>query len=156
MRGIAAFVALSLSAIGCRPARAPEQGIVVFVCEHGAAKSVIAAAHFNRLAAQRGLGVRAIARGGDPQPQPSTATVAGLRGDGLLPAPSVPQPLTGRDVRGSAHLVAFDCAAPSMKSLSAVGTCWDDVPPISEGYAAARDKIRDHVTALLDETAGRP
>ena len=33
---------------------------VVFVCEHGAAKSVVAAAHFNRMARERGLAVRAI------------------------------------------------------------------------------------------------
>jgi hypothetical protein len=30
--------------------RGPVTGRVVFVCEHGAAKSVVAAAHFNRLA----------------------------------------------------------------------------------------------------------
>ena len=38
---------------------------VLFVCEHGAAKSVIAAAEFNRLAEQRGLAWRATFRGRD-------------------------------------------------------------------------------------------
>ena len=32
---------------------------VVFVCEHGAAKSLIAAAYFNKLAGERGLSARA-------------------------------------------------------------------------------------------------
>src|SRR5215813_9354941 len=36
---------------------------VVFVCEHGAAKSVIATAYFNKLAAERGLAYRATFRG---------------------------------------------------------------------------------------------
>ena len=48
-----------------RPAAKPET--VVFVCEHGSAKSVIAAAHFNHLAAEKGLPYRAIARGCAPQ-----------------------------------------------------------------------------------------
>ena len=38
------------------PQPAPE---AVFVCEHGAAKSVIATAYFNKLAAERHLPVRA-------------------------------------------------------------------------------------------------
>src|SRR5258706_16004324 len=40
--------------------------VVVFVCEHGSAKSVLAAAHFNALAKRRGLRVRAISRGTNP------------------------------------------------------------------------------------------
>ena len=56
--------------------------IVVFVCEHGAAKSVIAAAYFNKLAGETGLRVRAIARGTNPDPQLSPITIAGLHADG--------------------------------------------------------------------------
>ena len=40
---------------------------IVFVCEHGAAKSVVAAAQFNRLAEERHLPYRGIARGTEPQ-----------------------------------------------------------------------------------------
>ena len=36
---------------------------ILFVCEHGSAKSIIAAAHFNDLAARTGSPYRAIARG---------------------------------------------------------------------------------------------
>jgi arsenate reductase len=36
---------------------------VVFVCEHGAAKSVIAAAYFNKLAKERNLPYEAVCRG---------------------------------------------------------------------------------------------
>ena len=39
---------------------------VLFVCEHGAAKSVIAAAYFNQLASEKNLDVRAIERGTNP------------------------------------------------------------------------------------------
>ncbi len=40
--------------------------MVVFVCEHGSAKSVIAAAFFDKLARERGLTLRAVARGTQP------------------------------------------------------------------------------------------
>jgi hypothetical protein len=35
---------------------------ILFVCEHGAAKSVIAAAYFDKLAKERGLNYRAVFR----------------------------------------------------------------------------------------------
>jgi len=127
------------------------QSQVVFVCEHGAAKSVIAAAYFNQLAAQRGTSLRAVARGSDPQPEPSKTTMAGLRKDGLEAAPATPQPVTGGDVRSSFQVVAFDCIEPAMRPLSAMGLCWNDVPAIANGYDAVRDRIHAHVTTLLDE-----
>jgi len=39
---------------------------VLFVCEHGGAKSVIAAAHFNKIAKERGLPYRAVTLGTAP------------------------------------------------------------------------------------------
>ena len=51
---------------------------VVFVCEHGAAKSVLAAAYFNRFAAQMGLDMQAVARGTKPDQELSPQTVKGL------------------------------------------------------------------------------
>src|ERR1051326_8439723 len=56
---------------------------VVFVCEHGAAKSVIATAYFNKLAAERGLPYRATFRGTSPQDALSVRAVAGLKEDGI-------------------------------------------------------------------------
>ena len=47
-------------------ATVPLQSRVLFVCLHGAAKSVVAAAHFRRLAAARGLAIGAVAAGTEP------------------------------------------------------------------------------------------
>lgn len=71
--------------------RGPVTGKVVFVCEHGAAKSVVAAAHFNQLAEERRLAYRAVAKGTDPQQALSPTAVDGLRGDGLEGAPATPE-----------------------------------------------------------------
>ena len=56
---------------------------VVFVCEHGAAKSVVATAYFNKLAAERGLPFRATFRGTAPQDNLSVRAVEGLKADGV-------------------------------------------------------------------------
>ena len=62
---IVATLSLAQSAV-------PAEPTVVFVCEHGAAKSVIATAYFNKIAAERGLRARAVYRGVNPQGLPSS------------------------------------------------------------------------------------
>ena len=53
------YVAMILGALMTAPEPKPA-GTVLFICEHGSAKSVVAAAHFNQIAADRGLPYRAI------------------------------------------------------------------------------------------------
>jgi len=124
---------------------------VVFVCEHGAAKSVVAMAYFNKLAAERGLDVRAVARGADPQDKPSTSATEGLRSDGLQPSLDPPRPLMAAEIRSSARVIAFDCNQAAMKALKGMDACWDDVPATSDSYARAREIIRAHVSAVVDD-----
>jgi hypothetical protein len=59
--------------IAMMPATPPGVGappVVIFVCEHGAAKSVIATAYFNKMAADRHLPYRAAFRGVNPPDEP--------------------------------------------------------------------------------------
>jgi arsenate reductase (thioredoxin) len=134
------------------PARQPQAPAqVVFVCEHGAAKSVVATAYFNKLAGERGLDVHAIARGADPQDQPSVSAVQGLRSDGLAPGGDLPRPLSADELKRSTRVVAFDCGQPTMRALRGLGACWDDVPATGDDYARARDLIRAHVVAMIEE-----
>lgn len=136
----------------CRSERSgPDADPIVFVCEHGAAKSVIAAAELNRAARERGLATRAIARGAFPQPDPSSRAVAGLVADGLTASPARPQPLTWSDVHRAPRVIVFDCDEPAMMPLRGLDACWNDAPPVSEGYAGTRDAIRAHVNALLTQ-----
>jgi arsenate reductase (thioredoxin) len=142
---------LGLVVLACssRPARVPAE--VVFVCEHGAAKSVVAAAYFNKLAVERGLAARATARGADPQADLSVSAVKGLKEDGIEPSLAAPRPLTASDLRGSARVVAFDCKQPAMTALRGMDACWDDVPATANGYAQARDRIRSHVEQMVEQ-----
>src|SRR5262245_55368636 len=87
------------------PAPAPPR--VLFVCQHGAAKSVIGAAHFRRLAAARGLAVDAVAAGTEPDPELAAGAVKGLAGEGLRATPSRPRPVTLYDLDSVARIVSF-------------------------------------------------
>ena len=77
--GVAIFV-LGVGLLAYAQEPAPT---IVFVCEHGSAKSVIAAAHFNRLAEEKGLPYRAVSRGVQPDEAIPDGVKSGLRGDGL-------------------------------------------------------------------------
>ena len=121
---------------------------VVFVCEHGAAKSILAAAYFNRLATQMGLNVRATARGTNPDQELSPQTVKGLAEDGLAPTESVPQRLTAADIESAERVVAF-CDLPAAYDQHVKTEQWEGVPSVSENYEKARDAINDRIRHML-------
>ena len=124
---------------------------VVFVCVHGAAKSVIAAAHFRRLAAARGLPIDAVAAGTEPDPELAPGAVKGLAGDGLAAAPARPRPVTLYDLDTATRVIGFGCDVAARRGGPVEQ--WD-VPAVSDGYAAARDRIVASVERLVADLAG--
>jgi len=127
---------------------------IVFVCEHGAAKSVIATAYFNKLAAERGLPDRATYRGANPQAELSVSALKGLREDGFAVPSARPSAITSGDVTKATHIFAIGCSLPAHAASSGKAESWDDVPD-DQGYAAQRDAIRKHVERLLDQLQKR-
>lgn len=122
---------------------------VIFVCEHGAAKSVVATAYFNKLAAERGLPFRATFRGTTPQDNLSVRAVEGLKADGV-PVPSgKPAAINDKDVADVTHIFAIGCTLPDKARQSGKAADWSDVPD-DRGYAPMRDAIVRHVKQLLD------
>src|SRR5687767_12749993 len=91
---------------------------IVFVCEHGAAKSLIAAAYFNKLAAEAGLTARAAFRGVDPQDALSVRAVAGLTEDGIPIPEGRPTAIGAADVASAKHIFAIGCALPAVAAAS--------------------------------------
>ncbi len=148
--GCTALVA-GAAAQTAKPAASPR---VVFVCEHGAAKSVIAAAYFNKIAAERGLPDRATYRGASPQADLSVSALKGLKEDGLTLPSGKPSPITNADVSAATHIFAIGCTLPSHAASSGKADSWDDVPE-NQGYAAQRDAIRKHVERLIDQLQKR-
>jgi len=125
---------------------------VAFVCLHGAAKSVIAARFFDRLAEARGLGVRAVALGTEPSAAIPGAVVSALLADGIDARGVAPLPATADALAGAARIVSFGCDLGAVAPGRTVER-WDDVPAVSEDYTAARDAIVGHLHAWLPGVA---
>lgn len=131
--------------------RAATRPRVLFVCLHGAAKSVIGAAYFRKLAAARGLQLDAVAAGTEPDPALAPGAVKGLTNDGLTPAPARPRPVTLYDVNTAARVVSFGC---DITPKAGVPVDQWDVPAVSDGYEVARDRIVEKVERLVALLAG--
>jgi len=129
----------------------PPRSRVLFVCLHGAAKSVIGAAHFRRLAAARGLSIDAVAAGTEPDPALAPGAVKGLAGDGLTAAPVRPRPVTLYDLNSATRVVSFGCDITPARGQRV--DQWE-VPAVSDGYEAARERIVANVERLVSELAG--
>ena len=123
---------------------------VVFVCEHGAAKSVVSAAHFNRLAKERNLNLRAVPRGTNPDKEMPVNTINALKADGLDVGITRPGKLTRHDVVGAVRVVTFHPLPEAFAKVTPVER-WDDVPPMSEDYNKFRDTVVERIKRLLAE-----
>lgn len=154
MRTLAAVLAAGIVIGSGQPARADEVNAdtVVFVCEHGTVKSVIAALWFNKLAEQRGLKTRAVARGVEPDAAVPEAIAAALRADGLSVAGFTPAALTRADLEGAARVVAIGVDVRSILDRAPVALeSWPDIPPATRDYAGARDAMVARIAASLAE-----
>jgi arsenate reductase (thioredoxin) len=122
---------------------------VVFVCQHGAAKSVLAAALLERLAAERGAQLRALACGTEPEPQVAPAVAAGLLANGVDVTAWQPRPVTPGDLAQAWRVVSF---GPDLSNLVPKGTLvevWDDIPAVADGFQAAKAAIAGRLLTLI-------
>ena len=124
--------------------------MVLFVCLHGAAKSVLAAADFERMAKERGLRVIAESAGTEPDLEIAPGVAAALKAEGVDMAGREPRLVTREMTDGASRVIAFGCdlgaAAPSGGAVEQ----WEDVPAVSAGLPAARVAIRRRLERLLD------
>jgi arsenate reductase (thioredoxin) len=132
------------------PMTSPGRPSVVFVCEHGSAKSVIAAAHFQRMADAAGLDVRAISRGTDPDPTFPPNAINGLARDGLRPLDDAPTRLSPEDLSGAMTVVSF-CTLPDIYSYCGPLERWEGIPAVSDDYDTARRAIVQRIETLVEQ-----
>src|SRR5690242_7272830 len=119
---------------------------VLFVCEHGAAKSIIAAAYFNKLAHERGLNLQAVARGTIPDDELSPGTVQGLLADGLTSTELIPQKLLPAEVKSAWRVITFGDLLNKEDHQGVEIENWNEVPAVSRDYEIARNAIMEHLT----------
>jgi hypothetical protein len=130
-----------------------DRSTIVFVCEHGAVKSTVAAAHFNQIARERRLPYVAVSRGIDLYPEIPAAIRRALAEDGLTPQDDTPRDLRSDEASAAARVIAFD-RVPGERSGSASVIYWSDVPPVTKNYPAGRDVILQHIEDLAAELTG--
>jgi arsenate reductase len=128
---------------------------VLFVCQHGAAKSVIAARHLAELAHARGLTLNAAAAGVAPDEVIPAHVIAGLRGDGVDDHEAPPKAVTRELLENAQIVVSFGCDLSALGEASSRIVQWNDVPAVSDGYDAARTEIVGRLNAILDEAEQR-
>ena len=124
---------------------------VVFVCEHGSAKSIIAAAHFERLAKEEGLLFEVVARGTTPDPEIPAAVRNGLKADGITLADVKPAAVTSADLSGATKVISFGPDVTSVNPGKIPVEDWSATPAVSADYAAARSYIVQQLKVLLEQ-----
>ena len=122
---------------------------ILFLCPHGGAKSVVAASHFNRLAAERGLPfVAAAAAAEEPYDAVPAPVAERLERDGFDVRGFKPRRAAPSEIDAAARVVAIGCDI-------ARADRWDDVPQASEDLEGSIAAIRRHVEELAEELRGR-
>jgi arsenate reductase len=124
---------------------------VLFLCPHGAAKSVLASAYFERMAKERGLNVRVESAGTDPDPTVSPAVAAHLKRQGYPIPGSSPRKVNSKDFESADVVISIGCDLSGLEAPRGTLVRWDEVPPVSEDFARADEAIRKRVTELIEE-----
>ncbi|MBE7552498.1 MAG: hypothetical protein HS126_15620 [Anaerolineales bacterium] len=122
---------------------------VLFLCPHSAAKSVMAAAYFQRLADQRRLDVVAAFAGTEPDAAISPAVAELLQAEDIDVTGFVPRLITSEELAQAWRVISLGCEVGHLLSPGIVVEQWDDVPPPSQNLAAARALILTHVERLM-------
>lgn len=150
---LAITIWVSVLSLAQRPAVVPTTDAprVVFVCEHGSVKSLIAALYFNQRAQLRGLRYTAVARGISPETSVPRSVELGLRAAGFDVARYVPQLFNTADVDGASLVVSFDQDTAKTVAGRVPELRWGNLPAVSADYARGRDEILERVDDLIEQ-----
>jgi arsenate reductase len=159
--GLALAFAVALGAAGVRPAPAQTPAVkpptqILFMCPHGAAKSVLASAYFTQLAKERGLRVRVDAVGTDPDPAVAANVKDHLTRNGYALPITVPRRVTPADLTEADIVISLGCDVSQFPGrVRGQLRQWDEIPGPGEHFAEADAAIRARVVALIEEVASR-
>jgi protein-tyrosine-phosphatase len=157
MRWLSILIALCSLGLACGTQACAqdltEPARIVFVCEHGSVKSLVAMEYFNRRAKARGIAYRAVARGTAPERTVPKAVRDGLRSDGFEVSAFEPRMFEASDVDHTALIVSFDQDVARIVGPQTRYLKWDDLPGVLTDYTRGKDEIVRHVDALIDELA---
>ena len=149
---ISAIATLALVSSGSFAAEQSPAEQILFVCERGNVKSLMAASYFNQLAAQRGLPWRAVARGISPDSTTVPKSIAAaLLAEGVDVSEFHPTKVDAKDAADAAQIVVIGSDLPARLGGDEQRIeQWNNVPPASTSYDAARSSLKAHVAKLLE------
>ena len=149
-------VAALLLMLGGAPQASPVKPAptVLFMCPHGAAKSLMASAYFQKLAKERGLNVRVDSAGTEPDSQLSKGVVAHLQKNGYAIPIQKPRVATAADMGSADVIVSIGCDLSKLPAPKGTVKNWK-VPDFSADFSAAEQAIREEVTKLVEELLQR-
>jgi arsenate reductase (thioredoxin) len=124
---------------------------ILFLCPHHAAKSVIAAAYFNRLAKEHQLPYIADSAGTEPDAAVNPKVAEMLLAEGIDVTQHQPRRVTKDELEQAERVISMGCIAEELELAPERIDDWSDVPMVSKDLAAARDAIQAHVEALVAE-----
>lgn len=127
---------------------------VIFICEHGSFRSVVAAAAFNKMAKDQGLNIRAVARGTLPNKEINPDVLSGLKQDGFSEITPAPQKITNGELEKAIYVVTF-CTLPGDYHQPVSVEDWSNFTAI-ENYPALRDSIQTRIKLLIDNLKKHP
>ncbi len=124
---------------------------VLFICPHGAAKSVLASAYFQRMAKERGLSVQVDFAGTEPDRAVAPKVMERLKARGYAVPTSRPRRATAEDVASADLVISIGCDLTGLVPATSALRRWDDVPAPSEDFDGADAAILKRVTELVEE-----
>jgi hypothetical protein len=152
--GVAFALVVAAASDPVQEARGPAP--VVFVCLNGVAMSVWSAAYFNRLAEERGLRERAVARAAIPSYREVPLRMRfALALDRFRLGGFRPRVVDADDVRGAELLVLIDTELPPAAAVNggAPAEHWQGFPPMREQYLPSRAALEERVETLVERLA---
>lgn len=124
---------------------------ILFVCTHGAARSPIAAAYFNKIAKEKNLNYHAVFRGTEPDAVLTKETISGLTKDEFQIDGWKPEKVANTDMDKAYKIVTFDCTLPLDDSTPKDVEEWNGTPSISKDYNIARNAIQEKVEQFVEQ-----
>lgn len=124
---------------------------ILFLCPHHAAKSVIAAAYFNRLAEQAQLPFTANSGGTEPDAAINPKVAEMLLSEGIDVRAHQPRRVTKEELEQAERIISMGCTAEELELAPEQIEDWSDVPMVSKDLYAARDAIHSHIERLVAE-----
>jgi arsenate reductase len=122
---------------------------ILFLCPHHAAKSVMAAAYFNRLIQDYDLPFVADSAGTEPDEHINPAVAELLRTEGFDVSGHQPRRVKKDELSEAGRIISMGCRSDELGVSPERVEAWSDVPMVSQDLPGARAAILRHVEGLV-------